>query len=174
MGAFGIAHLAILAAMAAVIIALVRTASRKSSRSPIFITPTANLTRGSSDYMAAAVPEQDAPVQMSANKSEQDAPLQMSASKYCQGCGSLIHLTALQCPRCGAPQGAASGRSKIAAGLLALFLGGFGVHKFYLGRGGQGVVYLLFCWTLIPSVIALVEGIIYLTMSDVDFSAKYG
>ncbi len=41
--------------------------------------------------------------------------------------------------------------------LLALFLGGFGAHHFYLKRIGLGVVYLLFCWTLIPGIIALVE-----------------
>ena len=59
------------------------------------------------------------------------------------------------------------------AGLLALFVGGFGVHKFYLGQAGIGVVYLLFCWTGIPGIIAFIEGIILLTMSDDDFNAKY-
>ena len=64
-------------------------------------------------------------------------------------------------------------KSKVAAGLLAIFLGGFGVHKFYLGRAGQGLVYLLFCWTFIPAVIGFVEGIVYLFMSDEEFHAKY-
>lgn len=41
--------------------------------------------------------------------------------------------------------------------LLAVFLGGFGAHHFYLGRVGLGVLYLCFCWTLIPSIVALVE-----------------
>jgi TM2 domain-containing membrane protein YozV len=41
--------------------------------------------------------------------------------------------------------------------LLALFLGGFGAHKFYLGKPGLGVLYLLFFWTLIPSLVALIE-----------------
>ncbi len=41
--------------------------------------------------------------------------------------------------------------------LLALFLGGFGAHKFYLGKTGAGILYLLFCWTLIPSFVALIE-----------------
>ncbi|HEX4735949.1 MAG TPA: TM2 domain-containing protein [Allosphingosinicella sp.] len=67
-----------------------------------------------------------------------------------------------------------SGRSRIAAALFALFLGGFGVHKFYLGRTGQGIVYLLFCWTLLPAIIAFIEGIVYLVMSDEEFAAKYG
>src|SRR5882762_4378371 len=41
--------------------------------------------------------------------------------------------------------------------LLALFLGGLGAHHFYLGRPGLGVLYLLFCWTLVPSFVALIE-----------------
>lgn len=43
--------------------------------------------------------------------------------------------------------------------LLAIFLGGIGAHKFYAGHFGQGVVYLLFCWTLIPLIIGFFEGI---------------
>lgn len=42
--------------------------------------------------------------------------------------------------------------------LLALFLGGLGIHKFYLGQTGMGIVYLLFCWTYIPSIIAFIEA----------------
>src|SRR5690554_3028666 len=40
-----------------------------------------------------------------------------------------------------------SNKSKTTAGLLAIFLGAFGIHKFYLGRTGMGILYLLFCWT---------------------------
>jgi TM2 domain-containing membrane protein YozV len=42
--------------------------------------------------------------------------------------------------------------------LLALFLGGLGAHKFYLGQTGLGIVYLLFSWTTIPGWIALIEA----------------
>lgn len=63
-------------------------------------------------------------------------------------------------------------RSKVAAGLLALFLGGFGIHKFYLGKPGLGILYLIFCWTYIPSIISFVEAIIYLTSGDIDFQLK--
>lgn len=64
-------------------------------------------------------------------------------------------------------------KSKIVAGILAILLGGLGVHKFYLGRIGLGILYLLFCWTYIPAIIALVEGIIYLTSSEQKFYDKY-
>lgn len=49
--------------------------------------------------------------------------------------------------------------NKITYGLLALFLGGFGVHKFYAGYAAQGVLYLLFFWTFIPQIIALIDAI---------------
>lgn len=42
--------------------------------------------------------------------------------------------------------------------LLAIFLGGLGAHKFYMGQTGLGILYLLFCWTYIPSIIALIEA----------------
>lgn len=65
-------------------------------------------------------------------------------------------------------------KSRLAAILLAFFLGGFGVHKFYLGQVVAGIFYLLFCWTFIPSIIAFIEFIIYICMSDEDFAKKYG
>jgi len=97
------------------------------------------------------------------------------AMVFCTACGKEIHDTAATCPHCGAEQNsAASGsKSRVAAILLAFFLGGIGVHKFYLGKWGQGIAYLLFCWTLIPSIIAFVEFIIYLTLSDAEFAKRY-
>lgn len=53
--------------------------------------------------------------------------------------------------------------SKVAYCVLAFFLGGFGIHKFYAGRTGAGLVMLLFCWTGIPAVISLVDFIVGLT-----------
>jgi TM2 domain-containing membrane protein YozV len=42
--------------------------------------------------------------------------------------------------------------------LLALLLGGLGAHKFWQGKVGLGVLYLLFCWTFIPAVAGLIEA----------------
>jgi len=64
-------------------------------------------------------------------------------------------------------------KNKTVAGLLGIFLGGLGVHKFYLGKIGMGILYLVFCWTYIPSIIGCIEGIIYLTSSDQGFHNKY-
>ena len=47
-------------------------------------------------------------------------------------------------------------------------------YKFYLGRVGQSILYLLFSWTFIPAIIGFIEGIIYLVMSDNDLEEKYG
>ena len=60
-------------------------------------------------------------------------------------------------------------KDKTTAGLLAIFLGGIGAHKFYLGKSGQGILYLLFCWTYIPGILGLIEGIKYLTKNERDF-----
>ncbi len=64
-------------------------------------------------------------------------------------------------------------KSKVAAGILAILLGGIGVHKFYLGKIGMGILYLCFCWTGIPSVLGLIEGIMYLCSNDENFQLKH-
>ena len=57
--------------------------------------------------------------------------------------------------------------------ILAIALGGFGAHKFYLGKNLWGIIYLLFCWTGIPTIISLIEGILFLVESDLSFNRKY-
>lgn len=43
--------------------------------------------------------------------------------------------------------------------ILALFLGGVGIHKFYAGKFFQGFLYLALCWTGIPLVLSLFDTI---------------
>lgn len=62
-------------------------------------------------------------------------------------------------------------KSKIAAGLLGIFLGGFGVHNFYLGYTGKAIAQLLITLltcgfgAVISEVWGLIEGIMILTGS---------
>ena len=78
-------------------------------------------------------------------------------------------------------------KSKVAAGVLAILLGEFGIHKFYLGYSGAGAVMLIgtiiglitavlivgFFLVVAIAIIALIEGILYLTKSDEDFNTTY-
>ena len=65
-------------------------------------------------------------------------------------------------------------KNKTTAGLLALLLGGIGAHKFYLGKPMWGLVYLIFCWTFIPAVIAFFEALGFFFMKEATFQQKYG
>lgn len=64
-------------------------------------------------------------------------------------------------------------KNKAIATILAFFLGGLGIHKFYLGKSFQGIMYMLFCWTFIPSILAFFEFFGLLFMSDSSFNIKY-
>ena len=102
----------------------------------------------------------------------------MEKGKYCVNCGASIDAKAEICPGCGVRQPSFRRPGKIsrrvAAAIFAIIFGSFGVHRFYLGQIGWGILYVLFCWTLIPAVAGLIEGILYLTMSEEEFEAKYG
>ena len=109
-------------------------------------------------------------------------------TNYCGNCGTELQPGAAVCMACGfaanttvkaAPVPGA--KSKMAAGLLGIFLGGWGVHNFYLGYTGKAVAQLcitigaiilsaLTCGfatplALISPIWALVEGIMILTGS---------
>jgi TM2 domain-containing membrane protein YozV len=122
-------------------------------------------------------------------------------SRYCTKCGAVNDDTAQYCTNCQAlltaPVGsgyqpmqsvnpgamtdwkAAGGDKKIVAGILAILLGSLGIHKFILGYTTEGVIMLLIsvlsCGVLavIPSIIGIIEGIMYLTKSDEDFVRTY-
>ncbi len=87
-----------------------------------------------------------------------------------------------QQPQYQQPQPAAGDKNKLVAGLLAIFLGTLGIHKFYLGYSKEGIIMLLvsvlgaIAFGIGPgvmAVIALIEGILYLTKSDADFYNIY-
>jgi len=63
---------------------------------------------------------------------------------------------------------------KIIAGILAILVGGFGVHKFVLGYTNEGIIQLVLglCFG-IGGIIGIIEGIIYLTKSDEEFVRTY-
>lgn len=103
-------------------------------------------------------------------------------AKFCPNCGTENVDTAMNCANCGvafaaapapaAPAAAPAGaKSKMAAGLLAIFLGAYGVHNFYLGNTGKAVAQLLIsllsCFMLAPvsGIWALIEGIMILSGS---------
>jgi TM2 domain-containing membrane protein YozV len=102
-------------------------------------------------------------------------PLPQVSPRFCPACGLALDPRADACPRCGARQWAGQpGKDRLVAAALALLLGGLGIHKFYLGRTALGIVYLLFCWTGIPTLIAWVEAITYLARSNEAWAAEYG
>ena len=85
---------------------------------------------------------------------------------------------------------AQAAEKKVIAGVLALILGGLGIHKFYLGYTNEGLIMLLVtvlggglgsfvtCGLLAPLIVVMpifgvIEGIIYLTKSDPEFAATY-
>jgi len=104
-----------------------------------------------------------------------------SGYKFCPRCGHPTDELAVFCTNCGAPLTNAQGqtaagapgksgpgapKSKIAAGLLGIFLGGLGIHNFYLGYNEKGiwqVVLFVLCCGTVSSIWGFVEGLMILT-----------
>ena len=110
------------------------------------------------------------------------------SARFCNACGAPLigvpDMRALRAPRPPsrvnrvAPQPtivyiARTPKSKSTAALLAILLGGLGLHKFYLDNPIMGVVYILFCWTFIPAIVGVIEGLIYAFMSEESFDRQY-
>ncbi len=78
---------------------------------------------------------------------------------HCTACGKEVAENAAACPNCGAPQmGDRSEKSYVATLLLCFFLGGIGVHRFFVGKIGTGILMLLTLgglgiWTLIDFIV---------------------
>jgi TM2 domain-containing membrane protein YozV len=100
----------------------------------------------------------------------------MSEDKaYCRKCGVEIFSEAEICPHCGVRQFEVKPcKDRVIAVILAIFLGGLGAHKFYMGHTMMGFIYLLFSWTFIPTMISLIEALIYILDSDESFQQKIG
>jgi TM2 domain-containing membrane protein YozV len=64
-------------------------------------------------------------------------------------------------------------KDRTVALLLCFFGGWFGIHKFYLGKNVEGVIYLIFCWSFIPGIIAFFEFLGLCFMSDREFNARF-
>ncbi len=91
--------------------------------------------------------------------------------RQCESCGADILVKAEICPKCGVRQ--RKPVSKAALLLLTFFFGGIGAHKFYLGKYWQGAFYLLFFWTYIPALIAIIEFFVYAFTSSDRLDEKY-
>jgi len=118
----------------------------------------------------------------SQDSNEQAESIPVRTTKHCPECGAEINLKAEICPKCGVrvsllPGTTRSGRNKIAAALLALFLGIAGAHKFYLGNAKMGIIYILISITaigmVITAILSIYDFIILVTMSDAEFTMKY-
>lgn len=98
---------------------------------------------------------------------------------YCPKCGKKVPENVKFCPDCGTSivSPSASGtdsKDKTTAALLAILLGGFGIHYFYLGKNTAGILTIIitfFCF--IWWIVMIIQGILMLTMSEEDFRAKY-
>lgn len=88
---------------------------------------------------------------------------------FCNNCGTQTqNEKSVICLSCGCYIKAnvnPSAPSKTVLIVAALFLGGLGVHQFLAGRFVAGIFSLLFCWTFIPAIIGLLQGI-NLAISD--------
>ena len=111
-------------------------------------------------------------------------------NSHCLQCGTMLPPSPMPMQHVGQPAGQIPGaEKKLAAGLCGILLGGFGVHKFILGYQNEGIIMLVgylaaivitmitcgigFPLMLIPAVVGIIEGIMYLTKSDEEFVQTY-
>ncbi len=105
----------------------------------------------------------------------------INAGGRCSNCGTNMPVAPMPMQQVNAPKPVGSDK-KLLAGLLGIFLGGFGVHKFVLGYTTEGIIMvsiyvvgLFMCGipALVIAIVGIVEGVIYLTKSDEEFYQTY-
>ncbi len=100
---------------------------------------------------------------------------------FCPNCGKELSDQAVTCPSCGHPMKAGSAtvtnkavsqKSRLAVVLLCLFLGWIGIHRFYVGKAGTGVLFIFFGWNVL-SIWVLVDFIMACVGSFTDKSGAF-
>lgn len=97
----------------------------------------------------------------------QTMPPLAANQQFCRSCGQIISSLAPSCPHCGAPTGVqvtpagASPKLRLVALLLCLLVGMLGVHRFYVGKIGTGILELitlggLGIWVLVDLILIIV------------------
>ena len=113
--------------------------------------------------------------------------------KFCSKCGCQLKDDDLFCPSCGnkvepldnkihvsadlrniasSTGDNVSNKSRLCAALLAFFLGAFDIHRFYMGKITSGIFMLLFFWTGIPAIVAIINLIMILCGIATDDEGK--
>lgn len=104
-------------------------------------------------------------------------------SAFCPVCGHAITPAVGAAPQSPTSSAAPAPKSRVTSGVLGILLGGLGIHKFYLSYTKEGLIMLLVAivggiitagitaWVM--GLIGLIEGIVYLTKSNDEFSRLY-
>lgn len=92
---------------------------------------------------------------------------------FCRQCGNKLSATQAKCNQCGARNTLLGERSKVVAGFLAFFLGGFGIHRFYLSQW-WGIFYIPFYFVGVSSLVSIGEAIYFWACSKESWNEKYG
>lgn len=126
-----------------------------------------------SQQETGAVPQAEA-------KSVENAS-RMIGTKFCSTCGSSVFAEAEICVKCGVrlakpKESVMTDKSRVGFALLFLFLGPLGIHDFYIGRTGMGIVWLLSTvltlgfGAFITVPLSFIMGIVWLLKSDEEFA----